>query len=81
MVVRVNVVVSRTVVDSDWRFDDPCGSHLPSQSDFISSFASEPLSSVKLRNKENVVEEFVAYESGFLSTPDNSFIKKKLCRS
>ena len=30
----------------------------------------------KLRNKENVVEEFVAYESGFLSTPDNSFIKK-----
>lgn len=45
MVVRVNVVVSRTVVDS---VDDPCGSHLPSQSDFISSFASEPLSSVKI---------------------------------
>ena len=48
MVVRVNVTVNRTVFDSDLRFDDPCGSHLPSQSDFISSFANEPLSSVKI---------------------------------
>ena len=32
--VRVNVVLNRTVVvDSDWRFDKLCGSHLQSQSE------------------------------------------------
>ena len=31
---RVNVVLNRTVVvDSDWRFDNLCGSHLQSQSE------------------------------------------------
>ena len=32
---RVNIVLNRTesiVVDSDWRFDNLCGSHLQSQS-------------------------------------------------
>ena len=34
MIVRVNVVLNRTVVvDSDWRFDNLCGSYLQSQSD------------------------------------------------
>ena len=34
LIVRVNVVLNRTVVvDSDWRFDDLCGSHLQSQSE------------------------------------------------
>ena len=34
MIVRVNVVLNRTVVvDSDWRFDNLCGSHLQSQSE------------------------------------------------
>ena len=33
LIVRVNVVLSRTaVVDSDWRFDNLYGSHLQSQS-------------------------------------------------
>ena len=33
-IVRVNVVLNRTVVvDSDWRFDNMCGSHLQSQSE------------------------------------------------
>ena len=33
MLVRVNVVLNKTVlVDSDWRFDNLCGSHLQSQS-------------------------------------------------
>ena len=33
MLVRVNVVQNRAVVvDSDWRFDNLCGSHLQSQS-------------------------------------------------
>ena len=33
-IVRVNAVVNRTVVvDSDWRFDNLCGSHLQSQSE------------------------------------------------
>ena len=33
LIVRVNVVLDRTVVvDSDWRFDNLCGSHLQSQS-------------------------------------------------
>ena len=33
-IVRVNVVLNRTVVvDSDWRFLNPCGSHLQSQSE------------------------------------------------
>ena len=32
--VRVNLVLNRTVVaDSDWRFDNLCGSHLQSQSE------------------------------------------------
>ena len=34
LIVRVNVVLNRTVVvASDWRFDNLCGSHLQSQSD------------------------------------------------
>ena len=34
LIVRVNVVLDRTViVDSDWRFDNLCGSHLQSQSE------------------------------------------------
>ena len=34
MIFRVNVVLNRTVfVDSDWRFDNLCGSHLQSQSE------------------------------------------------
>ena len=33
MLVRVNVVLNKIVlVDSDWRFDNLCGSHLQSQS-------------------------------------------------
>ena len=34
LIVRANVVLNRTVfVDSDWRFDNLCGSHLQSQSE------------------------------------------------
>ena len=34
MIVWVNVVLNRTVVvDSDWRFDNLCGSHFQSQSE------------------------------------------------
>ena len=34
LIVRMNVVLNRTVVvDSDWRFDNLCGSHLQSQSE------------------------------------------------
>ena len=34
LIVRVDVVLNRTVVvDSDWRFDNLCGSHLQSQSE------------------------------------------------
>ena len=34
LIIRVNVVLNRTVfVDSDWRFDNLCGSHLQSQSE------------------------------------------------
>ena len=33
MIVLVNLVLNRTVVDSDWRFDSLCGSHLQSQSE------------------------------------------------
>ena len=34
LIVRVNVVLNRTVVvDSDWRFDNLCGSHVQSQSE------------------------------------------------
>ena len=34
LMVRVNVVLNRTVlVNSDWRFDNLCGSHLQSQSE------------------------------------------------
>ena len=33
MIVRVNVVLNRTVVvDSDWRFDNQCSSHFLSES-------------------------------------------------
>ena len=36
MIVWVNVVLSRTVaVDSEWRFDNLCGSHLQSQSELL----------------------------------------------
>ena len=35
MIVRVNVVLNRTVdVVSDWRFDNLCGSHPQSESEF-----------------------------------------------
>ena len=34
LIVRLNVVLNRIfVVDSDWRFDNLCGSHLQSQSE------------------------------------------------
>ena len=33
MIVRVNVVVNRTVVDTDRRFDNLCGGHLQSKSE------------------------------------------------
>ena len=34
LIIRVNIVLNRTdVVDSDWRFDTLCGSHLQSQSE------------------------------------------------
>ena len=34
LIIRVNIVLNRTVVvDSDWRFDNLCGSHLRSQSE------------------------------------------------
>ena len=34
LIVRLNVVLNRTVVvDSDWHFDNLCGSHLQSQSE------------------------------------------------
>ena len=33
MTVQVNVVLNTTVVDSDLRFDNLCGSHLHSQSE------------------------------------------------
>ena len=34
LIVRVSLVLNRTVVvDSDWRFDNLCGSHLQSQSE------------------------------------------------
>ena len=36
LIVGVNVVLNRTVVaDSDWRFDNLCGSHLQSQSELF----------------------------------------------
>ena len=36
LIVRVNVVLNRNVVvDSDWRFDNLCGSHLQSQSELF----------------------------------------------
>ena len=31
MIIRVNVVLNRTVVDNDWRFDNLYGNHLQSQ--------------------------------------------------
>ena len=35
MIIQVNVVLNKTVVvDSDLRFDNLCGSHLQSQSEF-----------------------------------------------
>ena len=37
VIVRVSVVLKRTVGDSDWRFDNLCGSHLQSQSNIVSS--------------------------------------------
>ena len=32
-IVQVSIVLDRTVVDSDWRFDNLCGNHLQSQSE------------------------------------------------
>ena len=37
MIVRVNVVLNRTVVDSVGRFDNLCGSHLKSESELYTS--------------------------------------------
>ena len=37
VIVRVSVVLKRTVGDSDWRFDNLSGSHLQSQSNIVSS--------------------------------------------
>ena len=37
MIVRVSVILKRTVGDSDGRFENLTGSHLQSQSDFVSS--------------------------------------------
>ena len=38
LIVRVNVVLNRTVVvDSNWRFDNLCGSHLQSQSELYNA--------------------------------------------
>ena len=37
MIVRVSVVLKRTVGDSDLRFDNLSGSHLQSQSNIVSS--------------------------------------------
>ena len=45
LIVRVNVVLNRTVVvDSDWGFDNLCGSHLQSQSELyhVSRWYSQP---------------------------------------
>ena len=34
LIIRVSIVLNRTVVvNSDWRFDNLCGSHLQSQSE------------------------------------------------
>ena len=33
MIVWVNIVLNRTIVDSDWRFDNLCGSHCQSHSE------------------------------------------------
>ena len=39
LIVRMNVVLNRTVVvDSDWRFDNLCGSHLQSQSSCVTYY-------------------------------------------
>ena len=37
MIVRLSVVQIRTVVDSNWRFDNLCGSHFRIQSNGITS--------------------------------------------
>ena len=37
VIVRVSVLLKRTVGDSDWRFDNLSGSHLQSQSNIVSS--------------------------------------------
>ena len=37
VIVRVSVVLKRTVGDSDWHFDNLSGSHLQSQSNIVSS--------------------------------------------
>ena len=37
LIVRVNVFLNRTVVDSDWLFNNLCGSYLQSQSQSITS--------------------------------------------
>ena len=47
MIVRVNVVLNRTVVDSDSRFDNLCGSHLQCILHFDSDFVSASLHSIK----------------------------------
>ena len=39
MIVRVNVALNRTVVSSDWRFDNLCGSHLQNQSELYDAFS------------------------------------------
>ena len=41
MVVQVSVVLNRTVVVSDWQFDNLCDSHLQSQVSCITSVDKE----------------------------------------
>ena len=35
LIVRVSVILNRTVVDSDWGFDNLCSSHLKSRSELM----------------------------------------------
>ena len=62
MIVRVNVVLNRTVVNSDRRFDNLCGSHLYSVFIFF-SHNSEPItrlrtlkSALKTRNDGSLIQ-------------------------
>ena len=50
MIVWVSVVLNRTVVDSDWRFDNLCDSHLKSQSQLYRPVVIDLIWSIKTRN-------------------------------